>query len=182
MNSLQAIQTISKVGKIISKIVYICCIVGFCLCIVGIISLAAGAPTFKLGGVTIESFLQDKADMSPGTLYASLITGAIICAGEGILAKFAEGYFKKELEDGTPFTLDGAKELMRLGILSVAVPAGIQLAANIAQKIVAKMFTDTVPPDFDAAVSITVGALVIIMSLICRYGAEQNEEKSSLNN
>ena len=46
-----------------------------------------------------------------------LIAG--ICAGEAVLAKFAEHYFKRELTDGTPFNLGGAKELMRLGILTI---------------------------------------------------------------
>ena len=35
-----------------------------------------------------------------------------------------ELYFKNELADGNPFTLRGAKELMRLGILTIAIPLG----------------------------------------------------------
>ncbi len=39
MSTLKTIQTLSKIGRILSKTVYICCVVGFCGCIVGIISL-----------------------------------------------------------------------------------------------------------------------------------------------
>ena len=39
MNTLKTIQTLSKIGRILSKIVYICCVVGFCGCIIGIVSL-----------------------------------------------------------------------------------------------------------------------------------------------
>lgn len=55
----------------------------------------------------------------------------ILCAGEAVLAKFAEHYFKRELVDGTPFDLGGAKELRRLGILAICIPIGTQMLAEI---------------------------------------------------
>ena len=58
-----------------------------------------------------------------------LIAG--ICAGEAVLSKFAEHYFKRELADGTPFNLGGAKELMRLGIFTICIPIGTQIIAEI---------------------------------------------------
>ena len=68
---------------------------------------------------------------------AALVGWLILCAGEAVLAKFAEAYFVHELKAGTPFTLAGAKELLRLGVLAIALPAGSHLAANIAQEITA---------------------------------------------
>ena len=69
MNTLKVIQSLSKIGKILSRIVFVCCIVGFCGCIVGIISLSLGAETFKLGGVTIHSMIEndfhDRKDLMP---------------------------------------------------------------------------------------------------------------------
>ena len=41
----------------------------------------------------------------------------IVCAGQAVLAKFAETYFKNKLQAGTPFTFGGAKELLRLGVM-----------------------------------------------------------------
>ena len=57
MNTLKTIQTLSKIGKILSKIVYICCVVGFCGCIVGIISLG-------LGGVVPQQMGRSGASLS----------------------------------------------------------------------------------------------------------------------
>ena len=122
MKTLQTIQTISKIGKIISKIVFICCVVGFCLCVVGIAGLALGVSVMQFGGVSLESLLQHEADMSTGTLYSSVICGAIVCAGQAVLAKFSQRYFERELKDGTPFTLDGARQLLQLGVLSIGIP------------------------------------------------------------
>ena len=57
IDTLKTIQTLSKIGKIISKIIFICCVVGFCGCIVGIVSLAIGAEIVCSIGVAIaDSF------------------------------------------------------------------------------------------------------------------------------
>ena len=96
-NTLKTIQTLAKVGRVISKVIFILCIVGFCLCICGIISLAAGARDLKIGGVTLQSMIQDETGASMGTLYASAAIGAVLFAAECVLAKFSEHYFKREL-------------------------------------------------------------------------------------
>ena len=115
MKTLKTIQTLSKIGKILSKIMFIFCIIGFCGCIVGILSMALGAETLKFGGVTLESILNTEAEVTIGTVYAAMAAGMVLCAGEAMLAKFAEHYFKRELAEGTPFTFAGAKEMLRLG-------------------------------------------------------------------
>ncbi len=179
MKTLHTIQTIAKIAKIVSKVISICCIVGFCLCIVGIVSLAVGAPAFSFGGVTFESMLQHNTEMTTGSLYAVMASGAIVCAGEAVLAKFAVHYFDRELTDGTPFTHGGAKELMRLGILSICIPVGTQIAAKITQTILAKVLTDIEPAEYEMAGAVTLGVALIVMALVCRYGAELNAEKTT---
>ena len=79
MNTLKTIQTLAKIGKVFSKIIFVCCIVGFCGCIVGIVSLTLGAETFKLGGVTIHSMIENEAGMNLPTLYASMAVGLLFC-------------------------------------------------------------------------------------------------------
>ena len=99
-----------------------------------------------------------------------------------ILSKFAEIYFKNELKSESPFTLDGAKELLRLGILTLAIPTGCAVAASIAEGIINGLMkvkkTAVTDMYFDHAASITLGVMFIVMSTLCRYGAEikkQNE-------
>ena len=75
MKTLKTLQTISKVGRVISKIVFIACIVGFCGCVSGIITVAAGAEGIKFNGVTLKSLLQTEADITTGTLYALMAAG-----------------------------------------------------------------------------------------------------------
>lgn len=68
---------------------------------------------------------------------AALAAWLIVCAGEGILAWFAQRYFAAELADGTPFTEGGAKALNRLGILTICLPPGCATLADLAQAIIA---------------------------------------------
>ena len=121
--TLKTIQTLCKVGRILSKITFIICIVGAALCVAGIISLALIPEGIKFDGLTIQGLVQKHAGVSVNTCYAAMAAGIALCAGGAVLAKFEELYFKRELASGTPFTFDGAKELIRLGVLTIAIPA-----------------------------------------------------------
>lgn len=171
--SLQIIQVLAKIGKIMSKIIFICCIVGFCGCIVGIMSLAIGATaTLKVGSVTLDSILQAEAHINETTLYTIMLVGMLLCAGEAVLAKFAERYFRRELADGTPFHMDGAKELFRLGILTICIPLGTLIAAEILQGILAGVLPNVETMDLKGFDSVDLGVMFMVLSLFCRHGAE----------
>ena len=178
MKTRNTIQTLAKIGKIISKIIYVCCIVGFCGCIVGIVSLAVGAETFKLGGVTIHGMIENNEGMNLPTLYASMAVGLLFCAAEAVLCRFAEIYFKNELADGDPFTLRGAKELLRLGILTIAIPLGTGIVCSIGVAIADNVYPGIEKLSVGEFSSVGLGVMMIVLSLFCRYGAELNEGRS----
>ncbi len=182
MKTLKAIQALSKIGKVLSKILFIFCIIGFCGCIVGILSMALGAPTLKIGGATLESILNTEAEVTIGTVYAAMAAGMILCAGEAVLAKFAEHYFKRELADGTPFNLEGAKEMQRLGILTICLPLGAQIVAEIVHAVMEQALQGVAPLCTSTSGSITLGIMFIVTSLICRYGADLYEESKATHN
>lgn len=175
MKTLNTIQKLSKIGKVLSKIMFIFCIIGFCGCIVGILSMALGAPTLKIGGVTLESILNTEAEVTIGTVYAAMAAGMILCAGEAVLAKFAEHYFKRELADGTPFNLGGAKEMQRLGILTICVPIGTQIVAEIVYAVLEQTIHGVAPLELDNGGSVALGVMFLVVSLICKYGAELSQ-------
>lgn len=182
MKSLHTIQTLSRLGKVLSKIAFILSVIGFCGCIAGIISLSVGVGgLIKLGGVALHGIIANDYGNSIQSVGAALSGWLIVCAGEAVLAKFAELYFKNELSAGTPFTLAGAKELMRLGILTLAIPTGCAVAGSIAEGIVAG-FMDVeraaaMDLRFDNEASIVLGVMFLLMALLCRYGAELKAEE-----
>ena len=180
MKSLQTIQTLSKIGKILSKIIYICCTIGAVGCAIGMASLPfADTGVLKIGGVTIHGLIVNRAGIDLNSLYP-LMTGAmIVCIGQTILAKFAENYFTHELAVGSPFTVDGAKELLRLGILTICIPLGCLIVAEIVSSIMAGFLNCDDLLKIENADSVILGVMFIIMSVLCRYGAELEMGKNS---
>lgn len=175
MKSLSTIQTLSRVGQIISKVIYICCIVGFCACLAGIAAMLLGGHSLKLGGVTLHSFLQSQAGVSTGTIWAAIAAGLLLCAGEYAVAKLACRYFTHELAAGTPFTLTGARELLHLGISCIWIPLLAMVLARVAQEILSQFMTGVDPLEPGGADNVSLGVMFIVMSLLCRCGAEQQQ-------
>ena len=178
MKTLAVIQTLARIGRVICKVLFVCCIVGFCLCLAGVFSLALGAETFKLGGVTVRGLIENNGGANQPTVCAKLIVGAVFCAAEAFLSKRAGSYFQNELADGTPFTLRGAKELMNLGILTAAVSLGAVILCSIGLSIANNAYPGLDELSLDEYSSVGVGVAMIVLSLLCRCGAEMLEEKS----
>ncbi len=177
VKSLHTIQTLSKIGKKLSKIAWILSVIGFCGCIAGLLSLNFGnGRLIKLGGVTLHGLISVEAGYSIKSITAALSGWMIVCAGEAVLAKFAEVFFQNELNAETPFTLSGAKELLRLGILTLAIPTGCAVVGSIVQGVVAGFLNApkaaVMDLSFDHEASIALGIMMILGSLLCRYGAE----------
>ncbi len=179
MKTLKTIQVLAKIGRILSKIIFVFCIVGFCFCVAGIVSLAIGAETLKLGDVTIGGLIENSSGTSLPTLYASMAVGIVFCAAEAVLCKFAEVYFKNELADGTPFTLRGAKELLRLGILTAALSLGAVIVCSAGVGAAAHTYPELEKLTISEYSSVGLGAAMIVASLLCRLGAEQAEGKQN---
>ncbi|MDD6810449.1 MAG: hypothetical protein PUD93_01075 [Lachnospiraceae bacterium] len=176
--TLKTIQVFSKIGKILSEIIFICSIVGAAGCALGIASLAVGeTEVFQLGGVTIHGIIETSAETSIGTRYTLMTVGLILCIGEIFLAKIAENYFKHELATGTPFTFDGAKEMLRLGICAVCIPMGTMIVAEIAYTVMNHYYVDVADLHIDDYASVGLGIAFIVVSFICKYGAELQSNK-----
>ena len=100
----------------------------------------------------------------------------IVCAGQAVLAKFAETYFRNELQAGTPFTFGGAKELLRLGVLTLVIPTGCSVLGRIAAGFWNAEKAAALDLSFDNEASIVLGVMFLPGSLLCRYGAELTQQ------
>lgn len=184
MKSLHTIQKLSKLGEILSKTAFIFAVIGCCGCIAGMLSMGFGnGELLRIGAITLHGLIYEKYGYNGRSIAATLSGSLLVCAGEAALAKFAESYFRNEQKAETPFTSAGAKELLRLGILTIAVLTGCAMAGSIAEGILAGFMQveNTVAMDryMDNEASIVLGIMFLFGSLLCRYGAEmrENEEK-----
>ena len=176
MKTLKTLQTLSKIGRVLSTIVFVFCIVGAIGCAIGIVGLAfIPEEGFKLGDMTIKG-LVEKGELSVSTCYAAMAMGIIACVCEAVLAKFAERYFKNGLAAGTPFTFDGAKELMRLGVLAICIPVGASILCGICYGIFTIAMKDVGEIVAHGGGSIGLGVMMIVGSLLCKHGAEVSEK------
>lgn len=136
MNNSRVLQLIAQIGKILSKVAFVFSIIGICGCFVGLLSNVFGSgKVFKIGGVTIYGLLADFDAYNVKSISATLVAWLIVCIGQAVLAKFAELYFYNALMAGTPFTQVGARELRRLGILTMVIPTGCAVVAEVVQGI-----------------------------------------------
>lgn len=176
MKTLNAIQTLSKIGKILSRIVYICCIIGAVGCAVGMASLPfADTGILKIGGITLYGLIVNRAGIELNSLYPLMSGALIVCVGQAVTTKFAQSYFEHELDAGTPFTRSGARELFRLGILTICIPLGTLIAAQIVSAILAALLGCGEVLHLDNGDSVVLGVVFLFVSLLCKYGAECGE-------
>ncbi len=163
--TLPNILTVFKVVRIIAKVVFILCIIGGIGCLLGLLTL-------PMAGALAESVLFDEGlDLSAA--YLGCIVGFVACAGEAVFAFLAERYFKNVLNAGTPFTFESAKEIFRLGIISIIISVAIAVISGIAAFAI-YLFSAPTTAEFDSStsVSISTGLVFLFLSLIFKHGAE----------
>lgn len=176
--TLSTIQTLFKLGKILSAIAFVCSVVAASLSLAGIICLAAGAEkVFKIGGVTVHGIIANNAGMTTDQMISALSVWLIVIVAEAVLAWFAKTYFKRELAAGTPFTPEGAKELTRLGVLTITLPLGANIVAAVVNGVLAELLSNTWKFDMDNGGSVSLGIMFLVLALLCRYVAELEQEK-----
>lgn len=175
MSTLNKIQNLSKLGKILSSIVFIFCLVGIIVSIVGIAFRAVGMEAVHIGGVTLKSFVQMNTGTNIDTVNIYMAVAIILCSGEAVIAKFAEHYFKGELLDGTPFNMERSKELTRLGIITISISIITKLTASIVYEIMSFILGSTDSLEIGNWGAVSIGITFIIVSFICRYGAESEK-------
>lgn len=168
MKYLQMIQKLSKIGKVLSEVIYIMSIVGFFLCLVGVVSLVLGADTIKI----LDGWIQKEANITTETIYLALIIAMIFCVSRAILSKYWQHYFKGELQDETPFNEARAIELRRIGILTICISLVAQIVAEIVYQTLSSIWNCNYTLNMDNVGSVILGIMCIVMSLIFRYGAE----------
>lgn len=175
MKSLKTVQTICKVFKVLSTIYFILAIVGAAGCVLGLAAYGAfGENVIRLGGVTVKSFIWKEANAPDAAVYLALATGAVICGAQIFLGYMAKRYFKHEVDAGTPFTSEGAKELRKLWILNMAVSLGAAVVCGIAVAIVQTVVPDVKDVNFTSFTTVGLGLVYLIVSFILEHGADLN--------
>ena len=169
--SLKTVQTICKVCKVLAEIAFVMFVVIVALMLVAAIFTGTGKMDALLssGGVVLDEMLQ-QTGVTQDYMVAVFVCLTIIIAAEAVVAKFINVYFKHELKAGTPFTFEGAKEMLRLGIITIAVPGGASLAATIVFDIMAA--GSGLDSEFNFEISLGTGLMFLALSPLLKHGTE----------
>lgn len=178
--SLKNVQMLAKAGKIISKVVFILCLIGAIACLVGIIVMSS-VGSLVIDGKELSAIIKQESGYNITVLSFACTVGTIACLFECVVSKFAEVYFTHQLDAGTPFTYNGAKEIRRLGIICIAAPLCTLITAEIARAIFS-IFTE-IPKDIVAnePVALDLGIAFIVASFVFKYGAELMDKTQNNN-
>lgn len=169
--SLKTVQTVCKVCKVLAEIAFVLLVVGAVLMLACGIFIGTGKMNALLssGALVLDEMLQ-QSGATQEYVTAVFVCLTIIIVAEAVVAKFINVYFKHELKAGTPFTFEGAKEMLRLGIITIAVPAGASLVATIVFGIMAA--GSGLDSEFNFEISLGMGLMFLALSPLLKYGAE----------
>lgn len=177
MKSLETIQKTFRVFQILTKIAMILSFVWAGLSVLG---LLCGIVWYN-GGVVVGSNQELLYSLTETNglpqLIAVLLADTIAALTDGTLLAFAYRYFKAEQAAGTPFTHEGADQIRRLGVRTIVLP----LVMVILIAVVYAMFgmPRGAGGDWSNGSSVAMGIVLILASLIFRYGAELEEKAAA---
>lgn len=167
MKSLEVIQKIVKVLKILAKIAYIFCIIGAVASAIGTVSLFAIDENSEIWKKALEAIQPDTIDLA--AVRCTCLTGVFVCAAGAVLSWFSKRLFEDELAAGTPFDRHICKDMLKVGIIYLAVSVG----SGIILAIIYACFN--LDADGSGFSGFTTGIVYIICWLLCRYGADVKE-------
>lgn len=176
-NTLQTIQKTFRIFQILAKIAMIFSIMGAVICAVG--ALCAGAwytdgQVFSLFGETVEIFPSGEG---LNQMLAVLLSDLVLLSTDAVLLEFAGQYFKIEQAECTPFTEHGADLIRKLGIRCIWMP----IVAVVIAAVITTCLAAEYSPDISNLPTLVTGIILILASLIFRYGAELEKQSRGLH-
>ena len=165
---LQNIQKTFRVFYTLIRVAKVLCIVGASLCAVGALCITVasrGGQVFGLFGEPVNVFA---GTPDPNRMNAQLWAALIQLVAKAILLALAERYFKMEQAEGTPFTEQGADRLKQLGLCCI----WISIVATVLAAVIAALQGAADAATIGNSAEVITGIVLILASMIFRYGAQ----------
>lgn len=171
---------IFKVLRVIAKILFILSIIGAAAMLLSLLTIGSVSEILVNEFNLAFSQLGADIEITVGFVYLCLIIAGLACVCAAVIAKFSEIYLKNVINVGSPFTRDGAAELLRLGIINVAFPIAYSIIVFFATAAIGA--SQDLPSGISVNVDISNGIALILLSFIFKYAADLIEEKNEEHN
>lgn len=167
MKSLNVIQTICKVLKILTTIVFVFCIIGASMSFVGAIALFCVNEESTFWQEAMKYLSETPVNLN----YArcSSVGSVVTCSISAIIMGFAKRFYADEIAAGTPFDRTICKKMLKEGILYLS----LSVVSVIVTAIVYACFD--VPYEGSNYSGFGTGIMFVLCWIICSYGADVKE-------
>ena len=172
---MKTLGTIQKTFRVFMNLAKAVAILSFVMA--GLVLLVAGCGmVWRNGGRVIDLQMEDMLSMTVAVgvdqMIGLTLVDGVFALTSGVLSWMAHLYLKHEQADGTPFTMDGANRLKRLGIRMIV----LSLVAEIVAEVVHACFRMSRQGAWCDGY-VLLGVVLILTSLVLRYGAELEQKR-----
>lgn len=178
MKSLQRVQKIMSVLKVLSAVVFVFSIIGASICLITTLIIASlGSESTVVKEVVnqyIESGLLPQGISSKevyNLLLATMMSSTLLCISEAIIYYFVKGMYNYAVEIGTPFDKTLVMKIRRIGKLRIFVSLATLIICAI---IISIMSKNTSQITLSNSSSIIMGILYLIIACFLDYGSDIN--------
>lgn len=165
MKSLNRVQTICKVLKILAMIVFVCSIVSVILCTIFAIVFGIVGNNLELINYLASIDITYDFNRVLCILICSIVQSAFYIAIYAYVVRF----YKQELAVGNPFDKSLIKPMRKVGIIRIVLP----LICALILAIIKGCFR--VSLSFNNLTDLTMGIVFLIVSCIMEYGSEMKK-------
>ena len=167
--TLNAIQRLCGIIRVVVKIVFVISVIGAVSGLLSCVIVRSGGNT-EYNGTTLLALIGEQFGFSENDFYVFMLSSVILCVTNAVVMFLTSRYLRDELTAGTPFTFEGAKQLLSLGIVTLVLPVVSDLACSF---ILSKAENGSMMMA-GGGNTIVVGIVMIMASLLCRLGAENS--------
>lgn len=180
MKTTQALKNIAKIANIVVAILFGLSIFFAGLCLIGFLSIN-GTNVILLIAKLVSEYTSVIKPEWIAQAYSSCFSGLISGIASAIVLGYAKKYTSRLVADGTPFTFDGSRLLLKVGILACTVPLSAEIIAEIIKGIIGHFIESPISTYFDFDINIGCGLVLILLALVCRSATEQINLRSPQN-
>lgn len=178
MKSLQRVQKIMSVLKVLAKVLFIFSIIGAALSLIMTLMIASLGSESDVINEVIKQYV-DNGLLPQGTdskvmyqtMIATMMSSTLLCISEAIIYYFVKGMYSYAVEIGTPFDKTLVMKMRKLGKLRIIVSIVTLIICAI---IISITVGDSNNISLSNSSSIIIGILYLIIACFLDYGSDIN--------
>lgn len=190
MKSLQRVQKIMSVLKVLAKVIFIFSIVGAALSLLMTLTIASLGSESEVIEEVIKQYVENgllPQETNSKEVYqamlAIMMSSTLLCISEAIIYYFVKGMYSYAVEIGTPFDKTLVMKMRKIGKLRIIVSIVTLIICAIIISITVNNSNDI---SLSNSSSIIMGVLYLIVACFLDYGSDinhlPNEEVVNENN